>query len=66
MLLESEIKFIQKYPPNSESFLRQIKTMMDFEGRKQLNLIKTPVFIVNGTKGQFIPMELTDESCIGN
>ncbi len=65
MLQESGIIFMQKYPPNPESFLRQVKAVRDFDGRKQLNHIKVPTLIVNGTKDQFVPMELTEELAAG-
>ena len=65
MLLESGIIFIQKYPPNPESFIRQVKAVRDFDGRKQLNQIKAPTLIVNGTKDQFVPMKLTEELVYG-
>lgn len=61
MILEAGIIFMQKYPPNPESFLRQVKAVRDFDGRKQLNQIKSPTLIVNGTKDQFVPMDLTEE-----
>lgn len=61
MIEESGIIFIQKYPPNPESFIRQVKAVRDFDGRKQLKRIKAPTLIVNGTKDQFVPMELTEE-----
>lgn len=65
MLLDSGIIFMQKYPPNPESFLRQVKAVRDFDGREQLNQIKVPTLIVNGTKDQFVPMELTEELVAG-
>jgi pimeloyl-ACP methyl ester carboxylesterase len=65
MLQESGIMFIQKYPPNPESFLQQVKAVSDFNGRKQLNQIKAPTLIVNGKKDRFVPMELAVELASG-
>jgi pimeloyl-ACP methyl ester carboxylesterase len=65
MLQESGIMFMQKYSPNPESFLRQIKAMSDFDGRKQLSQIKASTLIVNGTKDHFVPMGLTEELASG-
>lgn len=61
MIQEAGIIFIQKYPPNPESFFRQVKAVRDFDGREHLSQIKVPTLIVNGTKDQFVPMELTEE-----
>lgn len=65
MLHDAGIMFMQKYPPNPESFLRQVKAVRDFDGRKQLNQIKAPTLIVNGTKDQFAPIELAEELAAG-
>jgi len=65
MLQESGIMFIQKYPPNPESFLRQIKAVSDFDGGNQLSQIKAPAVIINGTKDPFVTMELTEELTAG-
>lgn len=65
MLQESGIMFIQKYPPNPESFLRQVKAVSDFDGGNQLSQIKASTLIVNGTKDHFVPMNLTEELASG-
>ena len=61
LLLKTGIVFIQKYPPNPESFLRQLKAVADFDGRDYLNQINAPTLVINGTKDHLVPMELTEE-----
>ncbi|MEN6291352.1 MAG: alpha/beta hydrolase [Methanobacterium sp.] len=61
LLQKTGIVFIQKYPPNPESFLRQLKALADFDGRKYLGQIKAPTLVINGTKDHLVPMELTEE-----
>lgn len=61
LLQKTGIVFIQKYPPNPESFLRQLKAMADFDGRDYLDQIKAPTLIINGTKDHLVPMELTEQ-----
>ena len=61
LLQKTGIVFIQKYPPNPESFLRQLKAMADFDGRDYLSQIKAPTLVINGTKDHLVPMELTEE-----
>ncbi|MGB9978714.1 alpha/beta fold hydrolase [Methanobacterium sp.] len=61
LLQKTGIVFIQKYPPNPESFLRQLKALADFDGRDYLGQIKAPTLIINGTKDHLVPMELTEE-----
>jgi len=61
MLQESGIMFIQRYPPNPESFLRQVKAVSDFDGREHLSQIKVPTLIINGTRDHFAPIELAEE-----
>ena len=65
LLQKTGIVFIQKYPPNPESFLRQLKAMIDFDGRKYLSQIKVPTIIINGTNDQFVPIEFTEELAAG-
>ena len=65
MLQKTGIVFIQKYPPNPESFLRQLKAMADFNGSEYLNQIKVPALVINGTKDHLVPMELTEELTLG-
>lgn len=65
LLQKTGIVFIQKYPPNPESFLRQLKAMADFDGRGYLSQIKAPALVVNGTKDHLVPMELTEELTLG-
>ena len=65
LLQKTGIVFIQKYPPNPESFLRQLKAMADFDGRDYLGQIKAPTLIINGTKDHLAPMELTEELAAG-
>jgi pimeloyl-ACP methyl ester carboxylesterase len=65
LLRKTGIVFIQKYPPNPESFLRQLKAMADFNGRDYLGKIKASTLIINGTKDQLAPMELTEELALG-
>ena len=61
LLLKTGIVFIQKYPPNPESFLRQLKAVADFDGRDYLNQINAPTLVINGTKDHLVPMNLTNE-----
>ncbi|WP_424354400.1 alpha/beta fold hydrolase [Methanobacterium sp. MBAC-LM] len=61
LLQKTGIVFIQKYPPNPESFLRQLKAMADFNGRDYLGKIKASTLIINGTKDQLAPMALTED-----
>jgi len=61
LLQKTGIVFIQKYPPNPESFLRQLKAMADFDGRDYLDQIKAPTLVINGTKDHLVPVELTEE-----
>jgi pimeloyl-ACP methyl ester carboxylesterase len=61
LLQKTGIVFIQKYPPNHESFLRQLKAMADFNGRDYLGKIKASTLIINGTKDQLAPMALTED-----
>ena len=65
LLQKTGIVFIQKYPPNPESFLRQLKAMADFNGRDYLGKIKASTLIINGTKDQLAPMALTEELALG-
>jgi pimeloyl-ACP methyl ester carboxylesterase len=65
LLRKTGIVFIQKYPHNPESFLRQLKAMADFNGRDYLGKIKASTLIINGTKDQLAPMELTEELALG-
>ncbi len=65
LLQKTGIVFIQKYPPNPESFLRQLKAMVDFDGRDYLGQIKAPTLVINGTKDHLVPMELTEELTLG-
>lgn len=65
LLQKMGIVFIQKYPPNPESFLLQLKAMANFDGKKYLNLIKAPTLIINGTNDDLVPMELTEELAAG-
>ena len=65
LLQKTGIVFIQKYSPNPESFLRQLKAMADFDGRNYLSQIKAPTLILNGTKDHLVPMELTEELAAG-
>ena len=61
MLKESEVLFIQKYPPTPESFYRQFVATVEFDGKNQLSRIKSPTLIINGTKDHTIPMACTEE-----
>lgn len=65
LLQKTGIVFIQKYPPNPESFLRQLKALADFDGRDYLGQIKAPTLILNGTKDHLVPMKLTEELAAG-
>lgn len=61
MLKESEVLFMQMYPPTRESFYRQFVATIEFDGKDQLGKIKAPTLILNGTKDHTIPMECTEE-----
>lgn len=61
MLKESEVLFMQKYPPTPESFYRQFVATVEFDGKNQLSKIKAPTLIINGTKDHTIPMVCTEE-----
>ncbi len=61
LLQKTGIVFIQKYPPNPESFLRQLKAMADFDGRGHLDQIKVSTIVINGTKDHLVPIGLTEE-----
>ena len=61
MVKESEILFLQRYPPTRESFYRQFVATVEFDGKNQLSKIKAPTLILNGTKDEAVPMECTEE-----
>lgn len=61
LVRRGEVIFSQKYPPTPESFLRQFRAGLGFDGRKLLPQIKAPTLIVNGTKDEFVPLKITRE-----
>ncbi|MEL7670838.1 alpha/beta hydrolase [Methanobacterium sp.] len=65
LLQKTGIVFIQKYPPNPESFLRQLKAMADFDGKVYLDQINASTLVINGTKDHLVPMALTEELKLG-
>lgn len=48
-----------------ESFLRQFRAGIGFDGRKLLRSIRAPTLIVNGTRDEFVPMKITRELVSG-
>ena len=61
MFKESAVLFTQMYPPTRDSFYRQFVATVEFDGKDQLNQIKAPTLIINGTKDYTIPRECTEE-----
>lgn len=65
MVKKGDIIFTQQYPPTPESFIRQFRAGIGFDGRKLLRGIRAPTLIVNGTRDEFVPMKITRELVAG-
>lgn len=65
MVKKGDIIFKQQYPPTPESFIRQFRAGISFDGRKLLRSIRAPTLIVNGTRDEFVPVKITRELASG-
>ncbi len=61
LLNDAEIMFTQKYPPTSESFIRQLQAERNFDIRDQLNKINAPTIIINAKEDPISSMEYSME-----